>query len=147
MDLALRDEIKKKIDIPDNKFKLFLKSFFCSNFYKGIEEQYATIQDGMFAYFEATRLLTLAYSVIDSKDALQKVLEPASNMIEISQPRMKMLSALITEGDNRSDELWYDNPQKLLDKISSTNQLELPKSIENVAMEFSGRELLLEGPK
>ena len=147
LDLALRDEIKRKIDIPENKFKLFLKSFFCSNFYKGIEEQYATIQDGMFAYFEATRLLTLAYSVIDSKDALQKVLEPASNIIEISQPRMKMLSALITEGDNRSDELWYDNPQKLLDKIRSTNQLELPKSIENVALEFSGRELLLEGPK
>lgn len=147
LELALKDEIKKEISIPDNKFMLFLKSFFSADFYKGIEEQYANIQEGMFAYFEATRLLTLAYSVIESKDALNKVLEPARNMIEISQPRMKMLAALATQGDSGATELWYDNPQKLLDKISSANRFQLPESIENVTLEFSGREILLEGPK
>ncbi|XER05287.1 hypothetical protein SRRS_07690 [Sporomusa rhizae] len=92
---------------------LFMKSFFYSDFYKEVEGRYSTIQEGMYAYFEATRLLILAYSVIGYKDTLKKVLEPAKDIIKISYEKMKVMSGLVHDG-NITNEYWYDNPKKLL---------------------------------
>lgn len=144
LELALKDEINKKVSISDNKFILLIKSLFNSNYYKEIEHQYSTIQEGMDAYFEATRLLALSYTIIESKEAIQRILEPTIHMIEISHEKMKKMSDLVLVG-KKTNENWYENPQGIIDEILRSNQLVLPDDVEYVSVEFSGREVLEEG--
>ena len=144
LELALKDEINKKVSISDNKFILLIKSLLNSNYYKEIEDQYYTIQEGMYAYFEATRLLALSYTIIESKEAIQRILEPTIHMIEISHEKMKKMSDLVLVG-KKTNENWYENPQGIIDEILRSKQLVLPEDVEDISVEFSGRELLAEG--
>jgi len=97
----------------------------------------------MYAYFEATRLLTLAYTVIDSKEALKRILEPAKEMIEFSHEKMKRMSELVLKG-KKTTGYWYENPKKLIKEIIEVNHFNLPEDVEYVSIEFKGRELFME---
>jgi len=144
LELALKDEINKKLGISEIKFILLIKSLFNSNYYKEIEDQYSAIQEGMYAYFEATRLLALSYTIIESKEAIPRMLEPTIHMIEISHEKMKKMSDLVLVG-KKTNENWYENPQGIIDEIIHSNQLVLPDYVEYISVKFSDRELLVEG--
>jgi len=131
IDLYLRDELNKNLDVPKNKFLLFCKSFINSKFYKDIEKQFGELQESISAYFEATNLLASAYEILDSKEALSKVFMPAKELIEISHERMSELSELALDGIDNKSSHWYAQPQIFINKIDNYSKLILPLSEQN----------------
>jgi len=143
IELYISDELKKEIEIPNNKLKLLMKSLCDDKFYSNIETQFYEIQENMKRYFEATTLLALTYEIIDSKNAISEVIASAKELVGISYERMRELEQIAVSGKDRMQkDTWYSNPQVLIDEIDNVLKSGLKHDADCIQLEVSGRELL-----
>jgi len=141
LELALKDEFTKVPEIPRSKIKLTYKALINKNYFHNFETQFYTIEDGMYAYFEATRLLAIAYTFIGSKEAIQKLTDPTIQLISLGYEKMVKLSEIVLQ-NGRTEKYWFENPQLIIDEIKRSSQLILPEDVDNVSIEVTGKELI-----
>lgn len=140
--LYIKDELEKIEKIPQSKFAIFFKSLLNNEFYSNIETQFEELQECIKAYLEATNLLVIAYQILESNEALPKVLADAKEVIEISSEKMIILAEIALDGNQNNNNYWYNNSKELIKKIDACNTEVL--NTEYFSIEFSGDKILLE---
>lgn len=143
LELYIRDEIKKDIKIPDNRLRLILKSLFNNGYYDEIESNFAELEEGMNAYFEATNLLAISYDLTNNREAIEEVFIPAKKLIQDCAYKMKGLSKVVLNGET-SGLAWYDNEQKILSQMDNYSNFKLAQDKKYICIEFKGEDLLKE---
>lgn len=141
LELYIRDELRKEMKIPENKLLLMFKSLFNSDYYDQIESNFAELEEGMNAYFEATNLLAVSYEITDNREAIEEVFNPAKMLIQDCAHRMKVLSKVVLNGDINSV-AWYDNEKILISEIYNYSKLKLSQENKYICIEFKGKDLL-----
>ncbi|EKY28084.1 hypothetical protein [Clostridium celatum] len=141
LELYIRDEMEKDIKIPENKLILMFKSLFNNSYYDDIESNFAELEEGINAYFEATNLLAISYEVTNNREAIEEVFKPAKRLIQDSAYKMKALSKVVLNGEV-SSLAWYDNEEKILSEIDNYSNLKLLQEKKYICIEFKGKDLL-----
>ncbi len=144
LDLYIRGELYKAPNIPNNKFKILFNSVFISDFYNNMNNLFSEVEEGINTYFKATSLLAKSYEILNSKEALSKVFEPAKELIEITYKKMNYISEIVLDYKENSQIQWYQQPQVLINEIEKYSRFSLPEEIDYISMEFTGNDLVKE---
>ena len=140
IELSIMDIINSEISFSNNKLMQTIESFLKPSKYYQIETQYYTIHEGVKVYFEATRLLVLSYSLIQSEGAIEKVISSAKNFTFIASDKMRNISAFVQEGDSENT-LWFEEPEKIVERITFISDNLNIEDFDFISIEFNGEEL------
>ncbi|WP_394870321.1 hypothetical protein [Clostridium butyricum] len=141
LELYIKEILKKDIKIPERKIVLILKALFNSEYYDELKSTYGELQEGMNAYFEATNILAISYQIIDSREAIKEVFNPAKCLIQDCAGKMRSLAGVVLN-DKIDDDVWYEDENKLLLEINNYIEFKIPRKKEYISIEFKGKELL-----
>lgn len=137
---SLIDEFRSVTEIPKRQWRIAFNSLRYDNYHSKIINQYSSLQEGMYAYFEASRLLTISYTILDKTLDLKQIVESTVDLIQIGSPKMINLARL-GESD-RSKSYWYNDSDKIIQRLNNSSKLQLPEDIDFVSIDVSGDELM-----
>lgn len=143
VEMILKKNISKIAQIPESNREKFWKIFLGINTHKKWQGLFKDIEMDMNAFCYATKLLIIAYSQLNEKAPIAKVLSPLQEFINNNHISVKQLANVAVYGEINSDS-WYANPVNFINKLDNLSCMcRNEKTInEPISIEFYGKEII-----